>query len=714
MRSSEPRSCVSNASNLPVGLIDLNRHVLLIPLVAIASLRLVAVFFLKPGGPIFDSIGDFGFYRELAELTLGGRWPYIDFWVEYPPLFPWILVAIYKLSLLMPGWPSITAPFHILLGLFFLACDGANALLVRRIAGRIWDPEHADRAMLMYAAQPIAMIAGLGWFDSFPLVFLLLAVEGAMARRAWLVGLALGLGSVAKIVPLVAGPAALNALRTPRRLLVAGLVGVSIVLIVVAPLVLSGSPFVAASLQATFERSSWENIWAFLEDYWRVGTAAPVRDRTVLDAAGRDLHASTLPWTLITGLHIAIMLALCFIPRERPSPRAIAAITGLGLLTTLFFARGYSPQFLVYLLPLLCIMWPGWRGVLYCAGLSVLSLIEWPFVLSLFPDRHDMIATIVIARTALWVVIAVDFTAEISFRFRARWRSVTAPVALVTGGAILVVIGWIGWTGSMLLPGRGEQSAIADHIRAVSAGQGTETIISSSRSSFYRLIPLFGEDHVVLGIDGIEPSGDRQMEAIKKRVVDGQFWIVLDQAEGEPEWRARLERELSGLGSRVTDRWIFQFHLIGFIVPDRLRNEGQFRPVGVRFGEVLELVSWRPIRESVKPGQPWRILLAWRVLSGPMADFKAFVHVLNERTDEIIAQDDRPFNQNGAGSGRWRPGELPITGLEPILPETLPDSLRLRIGVYDPRDGKRLLTGGTDHLDLPGPSVIRDIAVGAK
>ena len=652
-------------------------------------------------------MGDFGFYRDLAELTLGGRQPYIDFWVEYPPLFPWILIAIYKFSLQLPGWPSISAPFQISLGMFFLLCDAINALLVRRIAGRLWDTVHADRAMLIYAAQPIPLIVGLGWFDSFPLVFLLLAVEGALSRRAWVVGLALGLGSVAKIIPLVVGPAAVNALRTPRRLLVAGLVALAVVVVVLAPLVVSGSPYVAASVQATFDRSSWENIWALMEDYWRVGTAAPVRDRSILDAAGRDLHASTLPWVFLTGLHVAIMLLLCFIPRQPPSVRTITAVAGLGLLTTLFFARGYSPQFLVYLLPFFCILWPTWRGVWYCAAFSFLSLIEWPIILSLFPDRHDLITTVIIARTAMWAVLALDFTAEIWFTFRAGWRRISRPIAVLTSGAILLTIGWILWIGLLLLPGRSEQIALIDHIRSVSNGQIAGTIVSSSRATFYRLVPILGEQTVVLGIDGVEPTGDRQIEAIKRRITGGQYWIILDQAEGEPEWRARLERELSMLGSRVTDRWIFQFRLVGFIVPDRVRGTEQFRPVSARFGDVLELDGWLPIRETAVPGEPWRVLFSWRVLASPQSDLKSFVHVLNDQTEEIVVQDDRVLNLNGYGSTRWRPEERPVTGLEPVLPEAMPERLRLRVGVYDPRDGKRLAVGNTDHVDLIGPAIDR-------
>src|SRR5207237_6286162 len=177
------------------------------------------------------------------------------------------------------------------------------------------------------------------------------------------------------------------------RLACAIVVGALFTLAAVLPLAASGSPYLAASFRATVvNRSSWETAWALAEDYWRVGTVAPVRERTLVEAADRVLHPATLPWTAITFVQALLSAGLLLAPASARRPGAVVALAGLGLYLFLLLGRGYSPQFLLYELPLLVALWPDRRGVLYTLGLTALGVLEWPVVLSLFPDRHDMIA----------------------------------------------------------------------------------------------------------------------------------------------------------------------------------------------------------------------------------------------------------------------------------------------------------------------------------
>src|SRR5579884_2779539 len=304
----------------------LPRMPLRLTLVLVVATRLLVLLLLRPGGGLIDSYGDFGFYRDLAELTLERR-PFLDFWVEYPPLFPWVLAALYHLALHLPGWPSATAPLQVTLGAFLLLCDLANILLVRRIAARLHGPMLGDTAAVLYALQPFALLAGFGWFDAFPLSFLLLAIEAALTGKAWLAGTALGLGGLAKLIPVVAAPAIVRALGSWRRVAVAGLVGAAVTVAAVVPLLATGSPYVWASLRATLvNRSSWETVWALIEGYWRVGTVAPVRERTLVDAADRLLHPATLPWTAIALGQALLFAGLLFAPATVRRPRAVVAL----------------------------------------------------------------------------------------------------------------------------------------------------------------------------------------------------------------------------------------------------------------------------------------------------------------------------------------------------------------------------------------------------
>ena len=73
----------------------------------------------RPGGLVLD-FSDFYWYREFAQLTHQGYYPYKNLWTTYPPLFPVVMIAIYQLSTLLPPWEFPNLWFTLLLGGFFL------------------------------------------------------------------------------------------------------------------------------------------------------------------------------------------------------------------------------------------------------------------------------------------------------------------------------------------------------------------------------------------------------------------------------------------------------------------------------------------------------------------------------------------------------------------------------------------------------------------
>ncbi len=75
-------------------------------LLALAVLfRLSATVLLAQGGYLYDGHAayDYQFYRKVGELSLRGFYPSIHYWLEYPPVFSWTIVGIYRLSLLLPA-----------------------------------------------------------------------------------------------------------------------------------------------------------------------------------------------------------------------------------------------------------------------------------------------------------------------------------------------------------------------------------------------------------------------------------------------------------------------------------------------------------------------------------------------------------------------------------------------------------------------------------
>ena len=95
--------------------------------------RLTAVLVFKPGGYLGE-MSDFGYYRLLLSFTNQGYYPLIDFWVEYPPVFPWLMVGLYRLSLLIPAWTQAGTWFYLLLSGFLTLVEAGNLILIYALA----------------------------------------------------------------------------------------------------------------------------------------------------------------------------------------------------------------------------------------------------------------------------------------------------------------------------------------------------------------------------------------------------------------------------------------------------------------------------------------------------------------------------------------------------------------------------------------------------
>jgi hypothetical protein len=64
-------------------------------IVALAAALRLPLLFVTPGV-------DYPFYLSLGRLSDLGFLPYRDYWLEYPPVFPWLAVLAYRFVLLFP------------------------------------------------------------------------------------------------------------------------------------------------------------------------------------------------------------------------------------------------------------------------------------------------------------------------------------------------------------------------------------------------------------------------------------------------------------------------------------------------------------------------------------------------------------------------------------------------------------------------------------
>lgn len=117
-----------------------------------------------------------------------------------------------------------------------------------------------------------------------------------------------------------------------------------------------------------------------------------------------------------------------------------------------------------------------------------------------------------------------------------------------------------------------------------------------------------------------------------------------------------------------------------------------------RFGAGLDLVGqW--MEATLRPGDVFHVVLAWRAAFPLAADDKVFVHVVGADGQIAFQRDKQPLSALQPMT-RWSPGRTvhdPYTLLAP--PTLAPGEYRVVVGVYDPQTGqRRALAGGGDSL----------------
>src|SRR3972149_1743479 len=142
------------------------------PAAALAVFRLLLLAAL-PYEALFR-YGDYEHFFNLAQFAResSGGWPCLGHWVEFPPLFPYLSLAIHALT---GGPPPL---YSYALAFLMTICDAANVILLIRIAAKLSSLPAGLRIGWVYAA--FLGLPAFGWWTFEPLaVFWVLLSLGA-------------------------------------------------------------------------------------------------------------------------------------------------------------------------------------------------------------------------------------------------------------------------------------------------------------------------------------------------------------------------------------------------------------------------------------------------------------------------------------------------------------------------------------------------------
>jgi hypothetical protein len=355
-----------------------------------------------PNAGLLDEgqVGDTPQYRTRGEAVLRGEVPYRDFYVEYPPGALPMFVA-----------PAIgddggyATRFKLLAVALGLATVGLVALALGAL-GAAWARVLPALGLLAVAPALLGPVVLVN-YDLWPAALAAAALAGVLHGRWRLGHAALGVAAAAKIYPVVLLPLLFLHVRRragQREAVAAVAVFTAVAAAIVLPFLVLGPGGLRASLESLVRRPlQIESLGAsLLLAAHQLGLYDP--------SVNSDYNSQNLggapPDALAAGSAVALVAAvgavLVLFARQADSRDALVAAAAAAVCASVALGKVLSPQFLVWLVPLVPLI-AGRRGFV-ATGLLAAALVLTQLW---FPSRYGEVVAL---EPAGWLVLARNLT----------------------------------------------------------------------------------------------------------------------------------------------------------------------------------------------------------------------------------------------------------------------------------------------------------------
>lgn len=668
-----------------------NRHADFILLFSLfVSFRLSSVWFFRPGGYIRD-YSDLIYYQSRASWQDFGLLPYRDYWSEYPPLFAWLTVWIDSWSRHIPLWEDERLWYVVPFGLLMALGESVTLLALYWLARQLYgahDERRVLRVVWLYNGLFLPVYLLNGWFDALPVATMMAGLALLIAQPtlggALGFGLLIGIGGLLKLVPLAMG--SLLPLATKQRR--AWLIGSGSALLVMAIgyglAYRQGAVMTLASLRSLVERSGWSTLYAWSNGYTKLGAVVGDPFDPLADVS---LYTPWLSQRLIWLGWLAIG-AIVFVFAWRQTQRTTAPeqvarhLTLFAALTYTILLLAYpawNPQYALYLLPFLALLWPSLRGLLYALGLTLLVLLEHPIYHNLLgpdyapsylplveADYQQLLLLIISLRTAFLGVIAINLAFQLwRPQQRARWLPVT------TTAALWLILAWSApqWLHAYSA-GRLATSPLRPLVRFLNSTEATLPVVSQHLTLGRELRPLLTSP------DRLTLMGGRpgRVEPLPTVAAQGPFLYIQttdDDATiaptADPKYRCATPLTIA--------TWTL-WHC-NDATPTTL----------AQFAEGVELLG---ASDPVVVRERLHLTLFWHSQQPIPRDYTVFLHLV-DANGQMVGQWDQTPGAGASPTTTWQPQQLIVDDYQ--IPFRVTDTTgpyQLLVGLYDPTTGQRL------------------------
>jgi hypothetical protein len=361
------------------------------------------------------------FYRIIELTSITGSLPFVGYWVEYPPLIVWLNTGLYTLLVTVLGSPEHV--YYYTWAFISLAADCGNLVLIYRIGTQLYGPDRGMDIGWVYALLGVPLVF-MSWnFELVTTLFMLLGLWWLIAGRETGSALAAAGGVLTKVMPGLLVPVVWRFRSIPRAAKYTGIV-VGLTIAAYLPWLIISPEFTVASLYAQVGKSSWETIWALIDGNFGTGNFGGAGTR--LDPAAARVMVGNPPvipgW--VTLIVFGALYAYLFTRPIRTTDRSLVAFFGVTWCVFLLWAKGWSPQWMALVIPLILLVFPNRQGVLAILIFSLVNFIEWPLLLS--RGLNQGLYLTVTLRTLFLIGLLVAFSQQCHSaqgeRFRLRLR----------------------------------------------------------------------------------------------------------------------------------------------------------------------------------------------------------------------------------------------------------------------------------------------------
>lgn len=341
-------------------------------------------------------LGDFPNYFSIASLP---GLPFINYWIEYPPVFAITLKTIQVIS---QGNQFV---FDFIL-YFLLSIAGSICIfLFFKIAEFIIPKKEQIPVIGTLFFGFLSFLAYTWWyFDLILVCFMLLGAYYLLKDQNTQAGIWIGIGMLTKWFSFLLFPAILL-FKKKKEFIKITIIACSIVLFFWGLLFLLSPENTLTSLRSQPARNSWETLWALIDGNYTTGAFIPLLNRLDSNSIQQEFgNPAKIPsWlTLIIFLGLGLFLMTKI---KRVNKHNLLAFIGLTWMLFLLWSPGWSPQWILYLIPIVLLTFPASKGLFITFGISFISFLEWPVLLS--RQLYAGLWIIVPLRTLLFIYLLV-------------------------------------------------------------------------------------------------------------------------------------------------------------------------------------------------------------------------------------------------------------------------------------------------------------------